>query len=329
MKKTRCALVGFAPDSRDFVARCYDDPTFAIFGINELMCEMPQLSERADGWFQLHGYEPPTVRDPEHSKRLARMKCPVYMWEEHPDIPNSVRYPREEVFKFFDSYGEGMAPEIPEPRDRIYLNNSISIALALLVMSGFEEIHVFGVNMAQDVEMAHQRPSCEFFLGWARGLGIKIYLPIQSDLLRSWMIYGLDDGCAQYQKLYAREEELQGRLNGIRNDRANLQNQAQNALSAENQMAGALEDVRYLISSFGPIKPQVGGVDQPIVPPATDVSIVAPSVVEQGENDVVCSGKETAEANKRDDDNAGGNGPGLILFDDTGTKKKPEDKKPD
>ncbi len=42
-------------------------------------------------------------------------------------------------------------------------------------------------------EYAQQRPSCEYFVGFARGLGVTVHIPPQSDLLMAPYRYGYDD----------------------------------------------------------------------------------------------------------------------------------------
>lgn len=249
-RKDKVIIMGFAPDSRE-LAPIHDD-SFDVWGLNELYMEMPQIRERAHMWFQLHGYEPPTIRDKNQVQSLAALKCPVWMWKPHAGIPNSVQYPLEQILTKFDTYGEGMAPDIPNQRDRAYFTNTVSWMIALAVMFDYKEIHIYGVNMAQDQEFQHQRPSCEFFIAWARGAGKKIYLPIESDLCRSWMLYGYDDGSAFGKKMAARQKELQMRINGIRQQRINAQNQAQNMLNQEYQLTGALENSKYCESMGAP-----------------------------------------------------------------------------
>ncbi len=251
----RVAIVGFAPDSRDEVRKHFSDPSFDIWAINELYFEVDGLEARANAWFQLHGAEPPTERDPNHKQRLAQMKCPVYMWKKHPEIPNSVEYPHPEIIKHFDIFGEGMATDITYENDRQYFNNSISWLVALAIYQGYKEIYIYGVNMAQDQalhsEYQHQRPSVEFYLGWARGAGIKIYLSPQSDILLCGWQYGRDDSARLMAKLFKRDEELQHRMNQVRTDMNQFNSNAQAAANALNQFQGALENNRYMIN-LGP-----------------------------------------------------------------------------
>ena len=244
MRRKVC-MIGFAPDSREQAP--LDDNSMDVWALNELYVEMPRLRSRADAWFQLHGTEPPTVRDPQQAKQLGEIKCPVYMWEEHREIPNSTQYPLDLILDHFDIYGEGMAPEVTQQRDRNYFTNSISWMIALAIFKGYEEIHLYGVNMAQDQEYQHQRPSCEMFVGWARGAGIKVNLPIQSDLCRSFMLYGYDDGSAYHQKIYSRLGELEERIAQTGAQRQQLQSQADSARNAEHQLAGAREDCLYML----------------------------------------------------------------------------------
>jgi len=124
--------------------------------------------------------------------------------------------------------------------------------IALAVLLKYEEIHIYGVNMAQDQEYQHQRPSCEFFIGWARGAGIKIHLPHEADLCRSWMLYGYDDDSAYMKKMYAREAELQGRINAGSQQINQLQARIQQLSASQNQLMGAKENVKYCIGLGAP-----------------------------------------------------------------------------
>jgi len=249
-QKKKVIILGFAPDTRNKAP--VDDPSFDVWPLNELYMEMPILREYATGWFQLHGSEPSAIRDPKQKKSLSQLKCPVWMWNQHKEIPNSVRYPREQILKHFDTYGEGMNPEILHERDRAYFTNTISWMIALAIILKYEEIHIYGVNMAQDQEYQHQRPSCEFFIGWARGAGIGVHLPHEADLCRSWMFYGYDDDSAYMKKMYAREAELDQRINMGGQQLGQLQQQIAQIQAQQNQLMGAKENVKYCINLGAP-----------------------------------------------------------------------------
>lgn len=243
-------ILGFAPDTRELAP--LDDDSFEVWALNELYADMPRLRSRADRWFQLHGFEPPTIRDPKHAKALSQLKCPVYMWRKHPAIPNSVEMPLEELLKYFDVFGEGMALDQPLVRGRVYFTNTVSWMLAMAIYEGYKEIHIYGVNMAQDAEYKSQRPSCEFFLGWARGRGIKLYIPPASDLLKTPLLYGYDHGNAWSQKLSARIKELNDRINTYNYEEAKLQQQLAHIQRIKNQTLGAKQDCEYMVN-LGPL----------------------------------------------------------------------------
>lgn len=245
-QKDKVIILGFAPDTRDLAP--IEDDSFDLWALNELYLDMPKVAQNAAAWFQLHGYEPPDVRDKEQPKNLSQLNCPVYMWGKHRDIPNSVEYPLTDILKRFDIYGEGMAPDVVQQRDRSYFTNSISWMTALAIHKGYKEIWVYGVNMAQTQEYEKQRPSCEYFLGFARGAGIKLYLPPQSDLLRSWMLYGYDDGSPFMAKLHAREIELTNRRNAMLQEAQNARQHTSQMEAQANQLLGALEDNKYMQS---------------------------------------------------------------------------------
>ena len=90
-----------------------------------------------------------------------------------------------------------------------YFNNTVSWVLAFAMSEGFKEIHIYGVDMATHSEYGHQRPSCEYFIGLARGMGIKVVLPKESGLLRTKYLYGLETERENVEK----KDLLQRRMN--------------------------------------------------------------------------------------------------------------------
>lgn len=114
---------------------------------------------------------------------LGTLGIPIYMQQLWPEVPNAIIYPLEHIKNQFGDY----------------FTNSISYQIALAIDEGFEEIHVFGVDMAVSSpqllhdEYSHQRPSVEYFLGIAIGRGIKIFVPDTADLLKTRYLYGWDE----------------------------------------------------------------------------------------------------------------------------------------
>src|SRR3990167_3047914 len=164
----------------------FDDLSFEIWGVNNLYPHIP----RANRWFEIHEI----VQQGETYLRRGDIKfrgqpvndylktmgewtqeksCPVYMQRKWDLVPTSIPYPVEEMIAKFGGY----------------FTNSVSWMIALAINEGAEEIHVYGVDMAVDTEYHHQRPSCEYFLGIAVGMGIKVYIPPEADLLKTSFLY--------------------------------------------------------------------------------------------------------------------------------------------
>ena len=54
-----------------------------------------------------------------------------------------------------------------------YFGSTVDYAIALAVFRGFTEIDIYGVNLIDD-EYAYQKPSMEYWIGMARGRGVKV-----------------------------------------------------------------------------------------------------------------------------------------------------------
>lgn len=183
----KVAIVGCA-DSKHLAP--FNDPEFEIWGVNNLYPHIP----RATRWFEIHqitkqgdtylrrgnvDFRGQKVN--EYLEQLGQWaktnNAPVYMQRKCDIIPTSVEFPLKEVLEKFGNY----------------FTNSISYQIALAILEGFQEIHIYGVDMAVDSEYHHQRPSCEYFLGIAAGLGIKVFIPDQADLLKTRFLYGFQE----------------------------------------------------------------------------------------------------------------------------------------
>jgi hypothetical protein len=171
----KIAILGYAPNVR-FAP--WNDPTFEMWGLNDQPWTMPRI----DVLFELH--RPDVIKTEGHWDRLKKLTIPVFMQEHYDEIPASVKYPMDAV----------RAKYTVDGCDNPFLTCSAAFMLPLAVdQSNVTEIHVFGVDMAQDTEFSHQRPSCEFWLGVCHGRGIKLTIQSSSDLLKTAFIYGYDD----------------------------------------------------------------------------------------------------------------------------------------
>ena len=233
-KKKKLAIVGFA-GTRDDAP--YNDPEFEIWTVNNLYRFVP----RQDVIFELHTREQIDaemvhgVDGKTYVEELRAMKIPVYMQEAYPDIPSAVRYPIEEMVSAF-----GIPRKNPNVKDA-YFTNSISYMLALGIYQGFEEIHVYGVDMAVGTEYNEQRPSCEYYVGIAVGRGIKVYLPTESDLLKTRFMYGYEEA-----KLHAWELKVADTLKLMHSRHNDALNSVRMQQSVSDKYEGAITAVREL-----------------------------------------------------------------------------------
>ncbi len=101
---------------------------------------------------------------------LRSVDVPLYMKEEYADFPASMRFPMEEV----------------EALTGRYLQSSIAYMLAHAILEDVETVGIWGVNMAGEGEYAYQRPNLEYLIGFARGRGMKVYIPPGSALLTGY-----------------------------------------------------------------------------------------------------------------------------------------------
>lgn len=222
----KVAIVGKAPSS--FGLAPYDDESWEIWTLADLV-----LAGQAKRWTRHFEIHPPEWVE-ERSKPywewlIQKHDKPVYMREAYEQVQDSVAYPKDRIVEQFGTY----------------FNNTVSWMIALAIAEAATELGIYGVDMAQNSggelngEYAHQRPSCEHFLGWARGAGIKVYIPPEADLLKVRSLYGFDTEMGQMEKKWkTRTEELKKRVT------QKEQQRDQAALEAA-FLQGALESQNY------------------------------------------------------------------------------------
>lgn len=224
-QRSKVAIVGFTTHQR---YAPWADESYELWGLNDLHGMVEQYApgifakqpERIR-WFQLHRDDAGQfhgVRDPNHRAFLQfAHPFPIYMWNHHDEFPASVPFPLHDILT---------KPVLPHGKpisEEAYYNNSISYMIALAILEGFKEIAVFGVDMAIEgvhgqSEYGHQRPSVEYFIGVARGLGINVVLHEESEICKCAFLYGYDNTMYIRRKWLARAEHLQAQLMDATND---------------------------------------------------------------------------------------------------------------
>lgn len=192
----KVAIIGKAPSTRELAP--YDDESWEIWTLSDMV--PLGIAPRFTRHFELHPFDWLSQRQDNYFEWLQAISdSPVYVRGEleAKQLPAGVALPVDEMVA---KYGR-------------YFTNTVSWMVAAAIESGAKEIGVWGVDMAQELEYKAQRPSCEYFLGWARGAGITITIPAASDLLKSLRLYGIDtDGGELREKWKARTQELRQRI---------------------------------------------------------------------------------------------------------------------
>jgi len=229
-KRKKVALLGTVPHK---LLAPFGDPEFEIWAIAHACLGDPL--PRVDRIFEIHKWDE-VVKWGSLGAFEAWPAAPKYLIEARPDVLNSVAFPFDDLAAKFNIFDDRKEP---------LMTNSISWMMALAMDEGFEEIHIYGVNMSHHTEYGTQKPSCEYYLGLAKGRGIKIYVPKESDLCKSYFLYGKDE---EHQteimvKLNDRMNWLQAQLNNFMAQRGQVEQAIQ-------QHIGAIEDVKFWMAQF-------------------------------------------------------------------------------
>lgn len=269
----KIAIIGFT-EHRALAP--FADKEWAIWGLNDLYLDIPETvtPDRIE-WFQVHGWEeiakyktasvlshplnfaggPPHPRDANHVAWMANAAkhIPLWLMEAREEVPDAKVYPKDEVYRRFSLNGQ-------DPN--FYFTNSISWMLAKAIMDlttlGEDgkyhavegaEIGVWGVDMmmagGQGSEYGYQRPSCEWLIGVAQGLGITVHIPKESDLLKTAFVYGDAKAAVYRTKLMNHLQELEQRLGSVRGQKAQLQ-------AGEAELSGAINVLKWQLASWMP-----------------------------------------------------------------------------
>ena len=220
-KRKKVACVGFASNSLHMVP--WTDPAFEIWGMNQGHLNMQR---RADRWFEMHLPEATAdVRDPNYLQWLQTLTIPVYMIDTYDYAPTSVRYPIERAIAYHGDGGD-------------YFMSTVAYMLALAGMEGFEEVHLYGINLAIGDEYFYEKPNAEHWIGYLRGQGIRVVIPKASALCKQYKRYGyhVDARPNQNWKVL-----LQARINEYNARLEKIQAEGNSALGAKREAEALLQ----------------------------------------------------------------------------------------
>ncbi len=184
------------------------------------------MAPRVDAWFELHSLDRKWVPGNEPYVAALQQHSRVYVAVPDKRLPNAVIYPKDHILSKYPS------------KHHTFFTSSVAWMLALAIEQRPTEIGMWGVDMAAGDEYEYQRPGCHYFMGVAETLGIKITVPLESDLLELHPLYAYKEQWRSYWKMKARQQEVQGRINALQQKR----DQAHDQLL---QLHGAMQSMTY------------------------------------------------------------------------------------
>jgi hypothetical protein len=117
--------------------------------------------------------KPESLRSKDYFERLAETPQPIYMHEQHEDIPSSVKYPLDEVREsVFKGFPRGVWSEQND-----WYNSSPAYMIALAIHEGATSIGLYGIDVRDDSEFHYESPCLEYLIGLSVGRGIEIVIP--------------------------------------------------------------------------------------------------------------------------------------------------------
>lgn len=175
----KVALVGSAPSTLPLTP--WRDESIEIWGL--AWRQLP----RADRLFDMHPenfkHYARKNKPVDYIRELNRKMIPTYTCEVVPSLKCCVRYPIEEILKFF---GTNLDPFF----DGDYFASSASYMICLAIYEDVDEIHLYGFDFIAKGEYEHQKPNLEYLIGIARGRGIRVHVARGSALCEFSYRYG-------------------------------------------------------------------------------------------------------------------------------------------
>jgi len=185
----KLAIVGAEEHTRHLAP--YDDPEYEIWVFNEWT--KADWCKRWDALLQLH--KPNIYQNLKNNKDARHWEWlqeehgkPIWMQKVDPLVPDSVRYPLQEIM---ERYGTR------------YFRATVCYAIALALYLGYEDIHIWGVELKDHAEYRSQRDCFIFWNGAAHG---RIKLHCCKDMFTQ-PLYGFEE--------YMQEDEIQRYIEGL------------------------------------------------------------------------------------------------------------------
>jgi hypothetical protein len=222
----RVALIGFG-ETRTQAP--FGDEGVTIYGLNELYKHLP----RWDEWIEIHDEASLGLTDRVGPEQVLAETRAHRAWLEQPHDGKTIwmqqrfcdgRFPAARPFPLAElgvQFGTLLGHEWR------YFTSTVALMLAQMIAAGRDAawrvtepdqavdwIGLYGIDLSSRPEYEHQRPCVEFFVGFARGVGITVHLAEGSAILQSDHIYGFErpvgeEGPVSRSRLQLRRQRLQ------------------------------------------------------------------------------------------------------------------------
>lgn len=142
-----------------------NDRSYDVWGLTDGWVHYPRFTR----WFEPHLRECVLKHSPpEYLTFLQTCNVPVMTRYPFPEIPTAQLLPLDHMKAVFGDYFE----------------SSIAYMVGLAILEGYQDIHLYGVDLHRNTPYEAERNSTEYLIGWARGSGIRVHIPSGSRLLK-------------------------------------------------------------------------------------------------------------------------------------------------
>lgn len=227
----RIAIVGREPSSQGLAP--WGDASWELWA-----CSLQHLidGKKVDQFFELHHFDRLKATKPKDVYQAH-----VFLLSQHPNVwlgGADSRVPNGKVLDWRPLVAE-FGP--------YFFTSSIAWMFAKAIVEGVEEIGLWGADMTAEDEYIAQRPGVQYFIWEAKKRGIKVTIPLESDVEEPPALYGFREFNPFYRKQLVRKRIAQENMKEIERRKAEL-------LHYESMMKGALECLDYDLSTWGGVE---------------------------------------------------------------------------
>lgn len=195
---TRIALVG---SGLSWPRAPWGDPHWQVWAHASMHRGAEAEGKSADLWFEVHRPDvrsEPKAWDANYAAWLLKGEgrtAPVMVQYVNPLPVNARMLPRRTIAEWLRERGA---------TDAEYVTSTGAWMLLHALYSGATTIGLWGMNYEEHSEYIIQRPCLEYWIGFARALGVSVYITPTSRLCRDPHVYGYDGHRADLLKAHSR-----------------------------------------------------------------------------------------------------------------------------